>query len=401
MKPIARSSASSLLRFALFAYLLSLIVMITLLPFRFQWPTRARILWRADLFDVVTNISLFLPLGFFYRLVRQEQPDRWGLRTLGFGAVLSIGIELGQLFLRGRYSSAVDVLSNSLGAWGGAMLYNQIRRRLRERLVGQLSLELPLMHLFYLLVPLLWLNVLAAGRDEARLWLAPLLGLCGSSILATIWQYRLRPAGVWSMSTLALGVTGWFLIGVMPGFPQQPEFLLLCSVGVGLAVPLLVTVPGLPGMGEGERRFELLTLRRVGPLYAVYVILLLLWPWPWTPQPWRASLGFAEIANRPGVIPTLRILEGMAAFTLLGYMLAELRGRHEEPLHQTLQWLLVWSMLGAGGIELVRGFHPRHVASLSHYIVLTSAALYGGVIYRLQLATVQRLLAHETHPSPP
>ena len=132
----------------------------------------------------------------------------------------------------------------------------------------------------------------------------------------------------------------------------------------------------------------------------MYVILLLLWPWPWTPQPWRASLGFAEIANRPGVIPTLRILEGMAAFTLLGYMLAELRGRRDEPLHQTLQWLLVWSMLGAGGIELVRGFHPRHMASLAHGMVITSAALYGGVIYRLQLATVQHLLAHETNSSP-
>jgi hypothetical protein len=91
----------------------------------------------------------------------------------------------------------------------------------------------------------------------------------------------------------------------------------------------------------------------------------------------------------------------MAAFTLLGYMLAELRGRRDELLHQTLQWLLICSILGAGGIELVRGFHPRHVASLAHGIVLTSAALYGGVIYRLQLATVQRLLAHETHPSPP
>jgi ABC-type Fe3+-siderophore transport system permease subunit len=220
-------------------------------------------------------------------------------------------------------------------------------------------------------------------------------------MLVTIWQYRLRPAGVWSMSTLALGVAGWFFIGVMPGFLQRPEFLLLCSVGVGLAVPLLVTMPGLPGTGEGERRFELLTLRRVGPLYAVYVILLLLWPWPWTPQPWRASVGFAEVANRPGVIPTLRILEGIAAFTLLGYMLAELRGRRDEPLRQTLQWLLACSILGAGAIELVRGFHPRHVASLAHCLVLTGASLYGGVIYRLQLATVQRLLAHETHPSPP
>jgi glycopeptide antibiotics resistance protein len=393
------SKVASLLRFALFAYLLCLIVLITFLPFRFQWPTRVRILTTADLFDVVTNISLFLVLGFCYRLVRHDQHDRWGVRTLGFGVVLSVSIELAQLFLRGRYSSVVDVAANSLGAWGGALVHNLITQRLHERLVGRLALELPLMQLFYLLVPLLWLNVLAAGKDNARLWLTPLLGLCGSSILAAVWQHRLRPAGVVSASALALSVALWFLLGVMSGITRRPAFFGLCSVGVGLAVLFLVTLPGLAG--TGERRFELLTLWRIGPLYAVYLVLLVLWPWPWTPQAWHASIGFAEIADRPGVIPTLRILEDLAAFTLLGYMLAELRGRRDEPLHQTLQWLLVCGGLGGGGLELARGFHPHHVASLAHMMVITSATLYGGVVYRLQLATVQRLLALEANPSAP
>jgi hypothetical protein len=133
----------------------------------------------------------------------------------------------------------------------------------------------------------------------------------------------------------------------------------------------------------------------------VYLILLMLWPWPWMPQPWRASIGFAEIADRPGVIPTLRILEDIAAFTLLGYMMAELRGRRQESLRHTLQWLLVYCLMGGGCLELARGFHPRHVASLAHLIVITGAALYGGAVYRLQLATVQRLLSLETHPAPP
>jgi glycopeptide antibiotics resistance protein len=399
MKPTAASTAPSLLRFALFAYLLSMIVLITLLPFRFQWPMQVQILAWGSPFDVVTNISLFLPLGFCYRLVRPEQRDRWGVRTLGFGMLLSVGFEMAQLFLRGRYSSVMDVAANSLGAWGGSLLYNLITHRLHERLVGQLALELPLMQLFYLLVPLLWLNVLAAGRDGTRLWLTPLLGLCGSSILAALWQHRLRPAGVVSAPALALGVAWWFLLGVMPGIPVRPVFFGLCSLGVGLAVLCLVTMPGLAG--AGERRFELLTLRRVGPLYVVYLILLMLWPWPWEPLPWRASLGFAEIADRPGVIPTLRLLEDIAAFALLGYMIAELRGRREEPWLQTWQWLLGCGLIGGGGLELLRGFHPQHVASLAHLIVITIAALYGGMIYRLQLTTVQRLLTLPTGLSPP
>jgi glycopeptide antibiotics resistance protein len=398
MKRAAESPTSFLLRLALFAYLLSMIVLITLLPFRFQWPTRVRILSAGGLFDVVTNISMFLPLGFFYRLLRHDQPDRWGLRTLGVGVLLSVGIELAQLFLRGRYSSLIDVAANSLGAWGGAILHTQIARRLRERLVGQLALELPLMQLFYLLVPLLWLNVLAAGNDATRLWLPPLLGWCGSSILAAIWQHRLQPAGVVSAPALGLVVAVWFLIGVMPGVIKHAAFFVLCSIGVGGAVLLLVTLPGLAGVEE--RRFELLTLQRIGPLYGAYLILLLLWPWPWEPQPWRVSIGFAEIADRPGFVPTLRILEDLAAFTLLGYMLAEFRGRREEPFRQTLHWLLLYGMIGGGGLELMRGFHPAHVASLAHLLVMLGGALYGGVVYQLQLTTVQRLLASAAVPPP-
>ena len=59
MKATAASTALSPLRFALFAYLLGMIVLITLLPFRFQLPTQVHILARAGVFDVVTNITEF------------------------------------------------------------------------------------------------------------------------------------------------------------------------------------------------------------------------------------------------------------------------------------------------------------------------------------------------------
>jgi hypothetical protein len=148
-----------LLRFALFAYLLGMTVLITLLPFRFQWPTRVHILATAGLFDVVTNISLFLPLGFCYRLVRHDQHDRWG-RTLGFGMLLSSA--LNQRRCSRRYSSVMDIAANShaLG-WGPAQ---SDHTTINERFVGQLALELPPMQLFYLLVPLLRLNVLRRER---------------------------------------------------------------------------------------------------------------------------------------------------------------------------------------------------------------------------------------------
>jgi glycopeptide antibiotics resistance protein len=396
MKATATSRAASPLGIGLLAYFLFVIVVITLLPFRFQWPTRLHVLWRWELFDTVANVCLFLPLGFLARLVWKDGCDRWGLRVIGFGMAFSVSLELVQLCLRGRYSSLVDVLANGLGTWIGILLYDGVERRLTERLVGQLALELPLMGLFYLLIPLLWLDGFAIGSHVSRLWFAPLLGLCGGSLLAAVWMHRLRPAGVLSANALTVVAGVWFLIGSLPGFVKRPGFLVLCSVGIGLAVRLLVAWPWLPS--GSERRFELSTLRRIGPLYMIYMGLLALWPWFWAPGPWSARLGFAEVADRPGVIPTLRELEYIAAFTLFGYMMAEYRGRHDEPLPKILLWLLVCGTVGGGWLEVARGFHPIHVASLAHLTVAIGATLYGGILYRLQLAAVQRLRTQDVMP---
>ena len=85
--------------------------------------------------------------------------------------------------------------------------------------------------------------------------------------------------------------------------------LALVGIGVALIVRLEVSASWLHD--ESERRFEFLALRRVGSLYAAYMVLLALWPWPWIPQPWRASLGFAHARdkNRPEALAALKEAE--------------------------------------------------------------------------------------------
>jgi rhodanese-related sulfurtransferase len=80
-----------------------------------------------------------------------------------------------------------------------------------------------------------------------------------------------------------------------------------------------------------ERRFELSTLRRVWPLLGGYLLLSALWPVPWTAAAWHGGWGLAELRDMPGLVPMLRTLEYLAAFTLLGYTIAEARGRHDDP----------------------------------------------------------------------
>ncbi|MEE8304562.1 MAG: VanZ family protein [Candidatus Tectomicrobia bacterium] len=392
MKTVAKPRAHDSLGIALLTYLLLIIVVVTLLPFRFQWPPHLQIILVEEFIGVVANFCLFLPLGFVYRLNRRQPGDPWCGRPVVFGVAISMGIEVVQLFMPGRYTSPTDILANAVGVWAGAMLHAQVTRRLHERLVDQLALEMPLMHLFYLLVPLLWLNSLTVGDELSRLWLLPLLGLCGAMVLAAVWTRRLQPTGALASSALAWVIALWFWGGVLPGFVRWPGWLALCGVGLALAARCMVALPW--SMHEDERRFEVLTLRRIWPLYIAYVILMALWPWPWLPGPWQASIGFAEVADIPGVIPTLRVVAYIAAFTLFGYMVAESRGRQHEPLLNALRGLLVYSAFVAGGLECLRGFHPDHIASLAHFAVATAAALYGGAIYRLQLVGVRQLLAH-------
>ena len=390
----AGRALSTRLSLALLAYMVGVVAVITLLPFRFQSPTLARFLWSGGLVDIVTNVCLFLPLGFLYQLTQHQVDDRWCWRPAMVSGTLSLCIELAQLFLPGRYSTPMDVLANTLGAWLGATLYAWTAQRLQQRLVGQLALELPLMSLFYLLIPLLWLNALSTGMELSRLWLAVLPGLCGGGIVVALWQYRLRPAGVLSANTLALVVGLWFLVGTAPGLAKRPQFLICCSFGVAGIVRLLAAMPWV--LGHHARRFELPTLRRIWPLYVTYVCLVALWPWPWGPHAWRISLGFAGVSDIPGIIPTLRFIEYIAAFTLLGYMIAEFRGRQDEAYTITVRWLMASAVLVGGVLEIIRGFHPAHGASVAHLVVATVAVLYGGVLYQLQLTSVQQLLAHTT-----
>lgn len=70
--------------------------------------------------DILINIAGFLPFGFFYflhrRAVRPGHRLRNVWRVLWVSGALSLSIELVQVFLPSRSSSATDVLCNVLGA---------------------------------------------------------------------------------------------------------------------------------------------------------------------------------------------------------------------------------------------------------------------------------------------
>lgn len=86
--------------------------------------------------DMVSNILLFLPFGFFFLLARPEaalraKRMRLVLQTTRASAALSGGVEFLQLLTHARVTSALDLVANVLGALLGAGLALRYREDFR------------------------------------------------------------------------------------------------------------------------------------------------------------------------------------------------------------------------------------------------------------------------------
>ncbi|MBK6488866.1 MAG: VanZ family protein [Gemmatimonadetes bacterium] len=378
---------------ALLAYMLGVTLIITLLPFQFDWPTRWRVMFTGGPVDIVANVLLFLPLGFLFRLARREGERHAALTVLWIGALVSMAIESAQLFERERYASVLDVATNGLGAWLGAIAYDRLasRRRVDGVLIGRLSLELPLMGLVYLMIPLLWLNALASGPVAERAVLSLLLGVFGASLLGGIQRHHFGPVRSLDARVTAAAAALWFVAGTFPALATHPTMLLTGTLLVGglawwqgsRAFTLL----------PSNRRFEVPLLTSAAPAYAAYLILLTLAPLLQGVDAWQIGVTFPGVATEWTKTEILRFLEQVAAFTLLGYMTAEFRGRSVPAYRLALPRLVLMSAAATLMGEGIRGFHEGHGASIARGCVLLAAAMYGGWLYYLQRSHVKELLS--------
>ena len=373
-----REPGAGLARAALL-YIGVVIAVITLAPFDFAVPSRFQV--RADVwsvFDVVTNVLLFLPVGFLATLARRDERSGAAWRALLVGALLSAGIECAQLFEAMRYPSPWDVIANALGASLGAALTLRLRRRLDPAaLVGRLALQLPLVGLVYLLVPLGWLRALTAGAAPARAWALLMLGLFGASVLGAVQRRYLGPGGVASPRGMALVAGTWFFVLAGPALGVAPA--LVAGGTLFVAAFAWQRAAASPHATDGERRFEAATLRRAAPFLAAYLALL--------------PLTAVDAAGPAGHAYILGLVESVAAFTVLGYAVAESFGRRE------LSPVRGGALVAAAALAVVVGQALLHGAGALAVgdaavaaIVGTLAALYGAWLYGLQRAQVRALV---------
>jgi hypothetical protein len=148
---------------------------------------------------------------------------------------------------------------------------------------------------------------------------------------------------------------------------------------------------------QTNRRFELPTLRLVLPFFVAYLALSSLWPLDSGVTNWRYTLALLPPSTSSTSDLIYGILEHIAAFTLVGYMVAEFYGRNFVQFRDIALRVLVWG----GGISLLlettRGWHPHYGANPLMFLLTLAACGYGGWLYLLQRDHVTALLARRTY----
>jgi VanZ family protein len=373
------------LAIALLGYVTLIILLLTLNPFYLTLPGQVRVSLHTTAGDVAANLMLFLPIGFLYRLTGGGRRN-----ALVLGAALSAGIETVQLFIPARTPSVMDLTANTLGAGMGAILYDLLSARFAftPGMAGRLRLETPLLGFAYLVVPLLWANALATGESPERWVLGALLGACGALVFSDTYRYQWGQPGAFPPAGYAALTSGaWFLIGSGPGL-LRPFPTLVTAAGTALLAAALSVLP----RRSTDRRFERATLTRAIPVFVLYLTLAALWPPHRTLIPWHGILGLTDQVQDTSLQAIYPRIEYLVAFSVLGYLAAEWRGRSELPLTRDLPRLLSVAVGGALTLEFLAGFQAGTGASLVRATLVIASALCGGLIYHLLRAHVRSLL---------
>ena len=378
-------------------------VIITLTPFNFESAPVHGFTHEWSTTDLVMNVVMFMPLGFLVSLSRSGRQLTVALAFL-LGLGLSAAIETAQLFEPERFTSVLDIATNGAGALIGAILHDVVIRILSATAdngvpVRALALELPLMGLVYLLVPLVWLIGLGGDTNSRLLLALPVCAFAGS-LLGAVHGGYLLPLRRTSRALLVAASVGFATAaGILVAKKSVAVFAAM--IAVTIVASILQSHVVVRRITSENRRFELPSLRASLPLFAAYVALSTLWPLDGADMVWRSGVRLFPAERMAHGLDIYRALEQVAAFTLVGYICAELRGRSDRSFTQMFASIAAWGLGLAALLEATRGFHAMYGASLLMWFAASAATLFGGWMYCLQRDHVRALGAQDATASSP
>jgi VanZ family protein len=212
-------------------------------PFAFLeggWPRY----WTA--FDLLANVAVYLPLGFFLTLALSSLPGRFTaliLAVLLAGGV-SFGLETVQTWLPSRVPSNLDLACNTLGGLLGAVWARHVGPRIFTRLAAlEHRLIAPIPHAemgltllgLWLLVPISPETLLFGAGD-----LRQMFGLTGAVPFAAA-SFVMIEASITAFNAVAVGLIVRMLCArLLFAYLIVPLFLLLTLAVATLAAAILV-----------------------------------------------------------------------------------------------------------------------------------------------------------------
>lgn len=381
MSPFLGSGGARIVR-GMLGYVSVMAALATLSPFDFQYVSDGHfaVLWLLK--DVLINLLLLFPVGFLFALAYEGRLGRGAINALVLGLCMSFALEYAQQFLPSRHSNLVDVLTNGLGCWAGALAERRVGRWLAGFLSEDLLLELPLTGALYLLVPLLMLHGLGAGKTP-RPWLALPLALFGATILAALYQQRIARSG--SMSAARFSAYGAlaFAGAALPALLQRPAAIVASSACLMLAT--WASIRFRLGIAPGQRRFESSTIKRAIPWFALYLVGLVIYP----------SLGGLEgrHGGPPSHLEALRLLESFAALAVFGYLLSQLVSRAPWSPRTLIGVVAASGLALSLVLDLMVSPSASPLSRLLRLTVLGASAAAGAALHRAQIGLVRTLRA--------
>jgi hypothetical protein len=394
---VSTEATRARLSFVLLVYVVAMVALIQLAPFGFILPSDIHVVAVSDWRDAFDSVFLFVPLGFLYPLTRTSRRTSSVHVALG-GALLGALIAAGRICEADRDVAIADVAASALGACVGGLLLEAVNHRTRAsaRLANRLSLEIPLAGLVYLLLGVLVATGFSAHDDIRRLLLVLPLGLLGARLLAGLQQHHFGPAHVLTARGMSLVAVGWMVLGVFPTLLRHPLFAVGCILFTGLATFYHLS---RPVVHFKERRFEADVLKGAMPYVVVYFLDVALLPLAGGFERWHFQLGLAG-GNGDVARQVMQLLELVASLTLLGYLLAETRGRRELPFARVALRVAMECCCVAIAIEASRGFQRQVGASALECLLMVCAAVLGAGMYHHQRERVRWLLIHRLTAAP-
>ena len=230
--------------------------------------------------DIAFNVVAYLPLGTLACLYFRSRSARWAIAKAALlGAAFSFAMEIAQLFIPNRVSTAFDMLANAGGALLGALIfadpvYSPVTRRLgiaREETViagawGDAGLVLLMLWLLAQLNPALpFFGAGDIGGSEAELptlqWAAVAMSTCGFGLFVS--TILVGETGALRLTIAILSLALWLKF-LFASLILQPHFSAeWMSTGrfAGLLAGLLALV-------------ALRKMPRLGRIYAALVLIL-------------------------------------------------------------------------------------------------------------------------------